>query len=179
MNIRKLIMTVTVAVMTLATTTGFAKIAYDDLNLGGIYLGQPMSEIITKFGQPKFKARTPDFPNGYYGSFNCGNFKLYISTTDSDNGVVFELTANNDCQFVTKAGIGIGSSLASVKAAYGEPDLVNEKTDIVYLAQYTYFVKDDNKTKLSFLIRKDNGKVEGIYFVSLSPNRDGSTSQLQ
>ena len=52
MNIRKLFMSAIVTVMMLATATCFAQISKSDLNIGGIYYGQPWSDFIAEHGRP-------------------------------------------------------------------------------------------------------------------------------
>ena len=46
MNIKNLFMSVMVLAMTLGTADCFAQVSKSDLNIGGIYYGQPWSEVI-------------------------------------------------------------------------------------------------------------------------------------
>ena len=86
MNIRKIIMSATAAVMTLSTATCFAMIPITELNIGGVYLEMPLSEVVNRFGQPINKAQTP--PKGYYNyTFQNGNstFSVTPKGFDSDS----------------------------------------------------------------------------------------------
>ena len=59
MNIKKLFMSAMVLAMTLETAACFAQISKSDLNIGGIYYGQPLSELVRMLGQPEW--RKPNF----------------------------------------------------------------------------------------------------------------------
>ena len=111
MNIRKTIMTATVAVMTLVTTTCFAMIPISELNIGGIYIDMPLSEVINKFGQPIEKEQA--MPKGYIYTFRNGN-STFSAKPASDNTI--EYMDIRDNSILTKAGIGVGSTYADVKA---------------------------------------------------------------
>ena len=119
MKLKKAILTGVTAAMMLATATCFAQIYKDDLNIGGIYYKQPWSEVINRFGQPIKKEEVP--PKGYMYTFQNGNstFKVKPYGTQS----VLSVSVDKDGILKTKAGIGIGSSLSDIKAAYGEPDI--------------------------------------------------------
>ena len=68
MNIKKLFMSAMVLTMILGTTNCFAQISKSDLNIGGIYYGQPLSELVRMLGQPEW--RKPNFIKFKYGSSN-------------------------------------------------------------------------------------------------------------
>ena len=121
MNIRKIIMSATAAVMTLSTATCFAMIPISELNIGGVYLEMPLSEVVNRFGQPINKAQTP--PKGYYNyTFQNGNSTFSVTPKGFDSDSIIEYMNVRNGDMLTNAGIGIGSSYADVKAAYGEPD---------------------------------------------------------
>ena len=139
MNIRKLIMTATVATMTLATATCFAMISKSDLNIGGIYYGQPISEVVRIFGQPEW--RKPDFIKFRYGSIN-----IFITPSGSDTVIQASITGG-DHNLKTKAGIGVGATMDDLRAAYGEPDEISSVG-----ASYVTDLSDGNQYMLNFSI---------------------------
>ncbi|MBR1721765.1 MAG: hypothetical protein IJ727_04675 [Treponema sp.] len=110
------------AVMLLALAmpeTGFAEIPKSEINIGGIYCGYPFSEIINRFGQPVDKTDRP--PKGYTYKFRSGNSVFTVNSMGA--GPIFGMHVTQGRDLLTKAGVGIGSSLADVKAIYGEPDI--------------------------------------------------------
>ena len=118
MNIKKLFMSAMVLAITLETATCFAQISKSDLNIGGIYYGQPWSEVIATYGQPVRREQRP--PAGKNNIFAYSNFEFLANPIN--NEYVYEVFIKDNCTFTTKAGIGIGSTLAEVQAAYGQPD---------------------------------------------------------
>ena len=117
MNIRKLFMSALVLTMTLATATCFAMIPRSELNIGGVYMGMSLSDLINMFGQPIKKEPRP--PKGYLYVFQNGNTTFIVIP---ENGHIVTHAAFSNGSMATKAGITIGSTLADVKAVYGEPD---------------------------------------------------------
>ena len=156
MNIRKTIMTATVAVMTLATATCFAMIPRSELVIGGVYIGMPISEVINRFGQPIRKEQAP--PKGYSYTFQNGNSTFSVKPA-SDN--TLEYMGIRDGGMLTKAGIGIGSSFAEVKAAYGEPDSMYD-SHVLYSAG----VREGRygECVLEFFLDSPNGCVKQMGF---------------
>ena len=117
MNIRKLFMSALVLTMTLATATCFAQISKSDLNIGGIYYGQPWSDFIAKYGQPIRKE--PRAGKGYNYVFRYGSIEF---TANQYGDYVGEVFVKDNDTLATKAGIRVGSSLSEIQTAYGQPD---------------------------------------------------------
>lgn len=160
MNIRKLIMTATVVAMTLATTTCFAMIPISELNIGGIYLDMPLSEVINKFGQPIKKEQ--GMPKGYIYTFRNGNSTFSVKPA-GDNTIEYMDILDNS--MLTKAGIGIGSTYADVKAIYGEPDSIGDYNwgrGLLYSAG----VREGRygECVLEFVLDSSNGRVKQMGF---------------
>lgn len=160
MNIRKTIMTATVVAMTLATTTCFAMIPISELNIGGIYLDMPLSEVINKFGQPIKKEQ--GMPKGYIYTFRNGNSTFSVKPA-GDNTIEYMDILDNS--MLTKAGIGVGSTYADVKATYGEPD------DIITgnwgcLVRYSGGMREGRygECVLSIQLDSPNGRVKSVGF---------------
>ena len=120
------------AVMLLALVmpeTGFAEIPKSEINISGIYCGYPFSEIVNRFGQPVDKTDRP--PKGYTFTFKSGNSVFTVNS--SGTGPIYGMRVRQGRDLLTKAGVGIGSSLADVKAVYGEPDWIeNSYNFLVY-----------------------------------------------
>ena len=155
MSIRKLIMTVTVAVMTLATATCFAMISKSDLEIGGIYYGQPISEVVRIFGQPEW--RKPNFIKFRHGSIN-----IFITPSGSDTVIQASITGGKH-NLKTKAGIGVGATLDDLRAVYGEPDEISSVG-----ACYVTDLSDGNQYMLNFSIGDyTNNKVFHMMFRKL------------
>ena len=167
MTIRKFVMTVTVAVMTLATATCFAQITVDDLVINGIYVGQPVTEVINRLGEPAQKTTFPGGGSMTQYSYNFGSSDSFSFTTSSDGQNVVAASVSNGCNFVTKAGIGIGSSFADIKAAYGEPDKAADFRGKTGIISTTYFYDTSyggNTYSMTFVVMKSSGGVSTFSF---------------
>ena len=155
MNIKKLFLSAMVLAVILETTACFAQISKSDLNIGGIYYGQPLSELVRMLGQPEW--RKPNFIKFKYGSSN-----IFITPSDTQDTVIQAIFSNGRHDLKTKAGIGYGSTLADIKAAYGEPDYVSS-VGVTYVTD----LSDGNQYRLSlFLSDKDT-----IYSMAFRKNR--------
>lgn len=151
MKLKKAILTGVTAAMMLATATCFAQIYKDDLIIGGIYYGQPVSEVINKYGQPVHKT-------GYDLIFNYGNAQVIIILSDDKQtvaGTVFAGSHNTNLK--TRAGITYGATLSDLRAAYGEPDAI-EGVDGGNRATYVTDLEDGNQYSLYFLLGYNDGK---------------------
>ena len=160
MNIRKLFLSATVTVMTLTTATCFAMIPINELNIGGVYLGMPSSEVINKFGQPIAKEQVP--PKGHYQyTFQNGNSTFWVTLA----GNTIEIMDIRNGDMLTKAGIGIGSSFADVKATYGEPDSTGDD-GWGYRVLYSAGVREGRygECVLEFVLDGPNGRVKQMSF---------------
>ena len=114
MKLYKLAATALLIIMSAVTGTCFA-IEIEDLNIGGICLGQPISEVIANYGEPVEKV--PDDSDGMSYNFDCEGqiFNVYCI------GNVVSVTVNSEGPLATKAGIRIGSTAEDVLKAYGTP----------------------------------------------------------
>ena len=120
MNIRKLGMTVVTMLAIMATGTCFA-VSKEDFVIGNIRLGQPLTEVIAKYGQPVQQEQSKEYSRYYF--VKEGNAKWFlVDTAPTDDKSVLCVALNGDVKMATKAGIKVGSTGAEVKNAYGEPD---------------------------------------------------------
>ena len=67
MNIRKIIMSATAAVMTLSTATCFAMIPITELNIGGVYLEMPLSEVLADMEYTGFNVYISKWEFHFFG----------------------------------------------------------------------------------------------------------------
>ena len=155
MNIKKLAASVVTALAVMATATCFAEISKSELNINGVYCGQPWSEVISKFGQPIKKQPSP--PAGYRYTFRTGNSVFWVKP--ADNGTVAGAGIESG-DISTKAGIRIGSSLSDVKSVYGIPD------DTLYggIIGYSAGLEGDSEYMLYFSLDSSGRYVARISF---------------
>ena len=168
MNIRKLFMSAIVTVMMLATATCFAQISVSELNIGGVYIGQPVSEVFDRFGEPSevmsFRERESYF---WLVSGSKYTYRLIVQSSSDRSGYVVVASSGDGSDLRTKAGIGSGASLASVKAIYGEPDEISWHKG---MKQNKYLAGD---YQMSFYL---DGDTETVKTFGFSPNDfDGSS----
>ena len=153
MNIKKLFMSAMVLAMTLGTANCFAQISKSDLNIGGIYYGQPLSEVVRMLGQPEW--RKPNFIKFSYGSVN-----IFITPSESQTAVSAASVTGGNPNLKTNAGIGTGATLDDLKAAYGEPDEMSSAG-----ATYVTDLSDGYQYMLNFSIGDyTNNKVFHMFF---------------
>ena len=102
-------------------TTRFA-ITKEDLNVGGIYFGQKVSEIVARYGQPV--KTVPRAPKGldYVFSGEAGQFTVSPEFSSSEGEIVKGMIIKEGCGLATSRGIRIGATREEVKAVYGSPD---------------------------------------------------------
>ena len=120
MNIKKLVMTVITMLAIAATGTCFA-ISKEDFVIGNIYFGQPLKEVIAKYGQPVAQELSNEYPRYYFVKEGESKWFLVDTKPDDDKSIV-SVAINGDINLATKAGIKIGSTAAEMKKAYGEPN---------------------------------------------------------
>ena len=166
---QKLCLTLTLALL-LFTSTCFAKITKDDLCIAGIYMGQPMSEVISKYGNPVIEKSESGYSDYYIFSGLKGSF------TVNDGDTVEWVQVVKNCRYSTKAGIKIGSTSDEVESVYGTAKHVNLK-DIdengnikalrpslqYYVKIPDYTANFDRWAELTFVL-DENKKVMDMYF---------------
>ena len=176
MKLKKAILTGVTAAMMLATATCFAQIYKSDLDIGGIYYGQPMSEVYSKYGNSKVLQR---YMSGYAIKFYCDGGSFTVGTSDTSNAQTVAYFSLHEVYYKgnnikTKAGISVGSMLADIKSAYGEPDEISETTlgDGInrYLISYVTNIENGNQYLLLFTVSID-GKVEHIEYRKMYPKQ--------
>ena len=120
MTIKKAVMTVITMLVIMATGTCFA-VSKEDFVIGNIRLGQPLAEVIAKYGQPVRQEQSNEYSRYYF--VKEGNAKWFlVDTAPTDDKSVLCVALNGDVKMATKAGIKTGSTGSELKKAYGEPD---------------------------------------------------------
>lgn len=130
------------------TVTCFARISTDDLVIGGIYPGQPWSEVISLYGQPSFENREPDGNYRYYYEKN-GQFGV-----DVVSGHVTGLYNTGNTSLTTTKNIRLGSTREELIQAYGQPDQSFTENGTEYI---TYNTNTENE---GIQFRISNGRVK-------------------
>ena len=128
MNIRKLILPMIVAAMTLTATTCFARVSMSNLNIGGFYYGQPWDEVVKK---------------------SSTIIRQSNNKTAGKDGTVTGVSTSMSCNISTNKGIRLDLPVEDVIAAYGQPDMIvkraGQKRTLVYLT-------DTGTCVLSFVV---------------------------
>lgn len=119
MNVKKAVMTVVTMLAIMATGTCFA-VSKEDFVIGNIRLGQPLAEVIAKYGQPVQQEQSDEYSRYYFVKEGNGKWFL-VDTTPAGDRPVLSVALNGDIKIATKAGIKVGSTGAEVKNTYGEP----------------------------------------------------------
>ena len=162
---QKLCLTLTLALL-LFTSTCFAKITKDDLCIGGISFGQPISEVIAKYGEP-------EKVSGRWGSFSYIFSGIKGSIEVSGGDTVTWARVRGNSRYATKKGIRIGSTSDEVESAYGTAQRhvftrdANDNPIHINALRYPTFVLENNYKRgieLMFVLDK-NKKVNDIYFM--------------
>ena len=154
------------AVMLLALAmaeTGLAEIPKSEINISGIYCGYPFSEIVNRFGQPVDKTDRP--PKGYTFTFRSGNSVFTVNS--SGTGPIYGMRVRQGRDLLTKAGVGIGSSLADVKAVYGEPDRIDNSYNLIEYYNYTEIEESRKYFQLIFSFDRSSGTITSFAFNQL------------
>lgn len=148
------------------SVTCYAKITVEDLNIGGIYYGQPASDVVKKLGNPTRMQVTP--PAGSSPVFKLGNSEVLVKYVwNKDIQLVWGVSILSGNGASTAAGIGIGSNYEDVIKAYGKADYDSVLTHSG-LQRYAVSYKIPNieqgtGASLDFAIGSDK-KVIGISF---------------
>ena len=166
MNIKKMFFVI-VATLVMVTSTCFAQITMQDLNIGNLYIGQPMSDVIKIYGEPIDKEPSPPKLVSYIYKFDTE--KVYVSPA---NDFVKDAEIVQICiegfynkYFVMNSGIGLGSTMEDVLSVYGEPVLAEEMPYTLmgknYPALFLSYAISEGQKNLMFVFI--DSKVHAIY----------------
>ena len=120
-----MVVTMLSVVMMMFSAVCFAQITEEDLNIGGIYYGQSMDEIVAKYGD---SIRTlQGIPVGRRFVFLVDGSEIIITP---GKGTAGTLMIEGGSKLLTNKGIGLQSTLDDVINVYGTPD--SDKFDTMY-----------------------------------------------
>jgi hypothetical protein len=151
---QKICLTLTLALL-LFTSTCFAKITTDDLCIGGISFGQPISEVIAKYGEPEEKKS--EYGTTLYYIFSSPKGKILVHAYEK----VYGIHVKEGSRIATKAGIKLGATSDKVESVYGAAKHVWYKNGkqgrIPALFYSTRIPEGDNMrpVEMVFLLDKD------------------------
>ena len=126
---RKMLLTAITGAMLLAASTCSATVPADQLVLGGIQYGAPISAVESAYGMPR-KSEREMKPYGDKVEYKYGNTLEF----EFINGKVTKIKADDFSDAKTKAGIGLGMDATALRNAYGAPDAIHEEDQIYYAA---------------------------------------------
>ena len=122
----KKLMLIMMAFLSVAVTAE-ATISETSIAAGGVYPGQPFSEVISIYGNP---VKAGDLMGGHPGG-RIYSFSKNETTFDIwANSKVLWITVKGNNGISTPDGIHVGSTVAEVIKAYGEPDFRQSSKDL-------------------------------------------------
>ena len=151
MKLKKLLAASLTALAITVSVPCFAQIPSSIMIIGGLYIGQSFSEVVSVYGKPVAEREPAGRGMMYTFAKNGTTFDVRIC-----NDKVSEVAVNQMNGPSTISGIKIGSTLNEVKNTYGKPDTENKFGD-EYVIEYTSKKNDDFTLILSFTLK--NGKV--------------------
>ena len=140
MNFRKTIISLAVAILTLAAATCFADIPKSDFNIGGINPGQNMDYVVQVYGKPGDIEKQDPFQIYNYND-------LFIVIGRLDGAYKVSSVAIYEKGLKTPKGFTVGIPFSSVTRKYGE--VKGEKfkgegveSNLKNCKEYTYYGED-------------------------------------
>lgn len=142
----------------------FARISISDLSIGGVYLNQNFSEVLSIYGPPVSERTPAGFGKIYSFARGATVFDIHVTRTNVVKGVT--IFGNNGLA-LDSSGIKYGSTLDDVIKYYGYPDqnhiFTAENGKDIRVLQY--FIRNQGITqKLQFYIDKASRQVEMFYY---------------
>ncbi len=160
MSIRQLMVAVVICLSMFINGVCFARISVSDLSIGGVYLNQNFSDVISIYGKPVRES----IPAGYgkIYSFSRGESIFDIHVT-RDNVVKGVTICGNNGLALDSSGIRYGSSLNDVIKYYGYPDQTTSLYDN-RLHVLTYRITNQSVTQELWIYIGINGTVTIISY---------------
>ena len=171
MNAKKLVTSAIMTLLVMTSASAFAQISKSELNIGGIYYGQPFSEVVSRFGEPMQRVST--YPKGFAAIYR-NNFN--VTSSENRNGIVVGVSVNTGSTLRARTGVGLGSSVSDIKASYGEPDKIESISGDSTL--YTYLT-DNSEGSLVFGVSNSTGVVNSFGFSGSVADSRGSQPKPQ
>ena len=151
MKVKKLLAASLTALAITVSVPCFAQIPSSIMIIGGLYIGQSFSEVVSVYGKPVAEKEPAGRGMMYTFAKNGTSFDVRICNDKVSEVDVFKGNGPS-----TISGIRIGSTLNEVKNTYGKPDTEGKFGDD-YVIEYTGKKDNDFTLILSFTLK--NGKV--------------------
>ncbi len=119
MTIRKLAIAFILSLFIFTNEVCFARVSISDLSIGGVYLNQNFSEVISIYGRPTSEQIPAGYGKIYSFARGASIFDIHVTRDNIVKGVK---VAGNNGLALDSSGIKFGSSLKSVINYYGNPD---------------------------------------------------------
>ena len=137
-----------------------AQVTKEDFNASGIYIDQPVSEVVAIYGFPR--EIEPAAGKGYF--YKYGQYDTIFNVHSYDRNLVSGFVSEGNNGSVTKSGIRYGSSLENVLNIYGKPNIGKYDHNGNYVIEYEYYNNKFNVWVLRFKFK--NNWVIGFSFNS-------------
>ena len=164
MTIKRIVAAIFISLFIFTNEVCFARISMSDLSIGGVYLNQNFSEVISIYGRPVNERIPAGYGKIYSFAKNGTVFDVHVTRSNIVKGVK---VAGNNGLALDSSGIKFGSSLNSLMKYYGNPD--NSSTykakngRIVHVL--SYHIRNKGTTQeLAFWIDNASGQVVMIDF---------------
>lgn len=151
MKLRKLLASSLTALAITVSVPCFAEIPSSIMIIGGLYIGQSFSEVVSVYGKPVAESEPAGRGRMYTFTKNGTELNVRIVSDKVSEVDVFKVNGPS-----TISGIRIGSTPEEVTKTYGKPD-EEEKFGDEYVMSYKSKVSNEFTRILSFVVK--NGKV--------------------
>ena len=159
MKIRKLMAIAILSLFIFTTEVCFAQISISDLSIGGVYLNQNFSDVISIYGNPISERYPAGYGKIYSFARNDSLFDVHVSRTNVVKGVT---VGGNNGLAVDTSGIKFGSSLNDVINYYGNPNRSNifkANNGQIYQVLIYRIVNQSITQEMKFYIENASGRV--------------------
>lgn len=143
MSIRKLMLAVVICLSMFTSGVCFARISVSDLSIGGVYLNQKFSDVISIYGKPVRERIPAGYGKIYSFARGASIFDIHVTRDNVVKGVTI---CGNNGLAMDSSGIQYGSSLNDVIKYYGYPDQttsLNNNTGLVL----EYYIRNQGVTQ--------------------------------
>ena len=165
MRMKKFLVMMIFMVTMLVSVSCYAQISEADMNIGGIYYGQSMEDVIKMFGQPIRKEPCPPHGSADVFKHNGSEISVRFAWRTQSERYVSSVNLKSGSGFLTASGIGIGSTYNDVIKAYGKADLdtsIQNPNAVMHNLKYK-IPKGNMDIVLSFVLNNDK-RVNSISF---------------
>ena len=159
MSIKKMFFAVVSMVMMVTSSCFAHQVTLKDLNIGGIYVGQPMREVASIYKNPAGTMEIPPKGFGYIFTFD-GDIGMNIQPNGSDinDSTIQKITVDGlqNSDLIMSSGIGLGSTLDDVLSTYGEPDVFSNDVGYFFIVKALISVFSSSSESLAACLSENN-----------------------